>query len=251
MHQCGHEQATSESAPVVGVVQSVAIAIDPCRRILDKGPHMATRLHKRGADHLDYAIDLRRWLEDGETVVGAVATLRPATTPELGITRVEFTAVAVFVWLDGGKNGKSYRVSVMIRTSKGRERMFRFFMSVQGSATQHMLEPQSGSGAVCAGLAPLLHLSSTHLDFPDTLVGEVSPPIAVLVSNIGALSATIAAITVADGFTVTSDTGGTLEPGESVPLWVRFAPDDPGITGGYVVIDGNATAELTLLGEGL
>lgn len=221
------------------------------RRIFDKGPHIAARLHKRGRDLLDYGIDLRRFLREGETVTAATAWLGPVTTPVMSINRLEFGPSAVMVWLDGGKDGQSYQVSTLIQTSEDREKLFRFFVTVRGDAPTHNLDGEGQPIGIFAGMHPELVLAPTHVTFPDTLVGVASAPIAVTVTNIGALRATINAIDVSDDFVTTSNTVGTLEQDEFFTLWVTVTPSEAGLIGGYVAIDGNAPAQLILLAQGI
>lgn len=221
------------------------------RRIFDKGPHMAVRLHKRGRDELDYGIDLRRFLRPGEVISAATAWFEPVNTPVLSISSVDFTAGAVRVWIAGGADAQSYAISVLIQTSEGREKLFRFFLSVRGDSPTHMLEGIGEPIGVCAGMHPQLVVDPPEISFPDTLVGETSEPIAVTVSNIGALRATVDAIEASAGFTVTANTVGTLEQGEYFTLWVRFAPSAAGTIGGYVTIDGNAPVALIMLAQAI
>lgn len=218
--------------------------------VYDKGPHMASRLHKRAEDLLDYCIDLRPFLEPGETVQSASATLGPLTTPMLSIARLEYGPRTVIVWLDGGKNASSYQISVFLQTSGGRQKLFRFFVRVRGDAAIHSAAPEDlGPANVCAGVGPHLVPSLANVAFPPTVVGAVSEPIAVLITNGGTAPATVTSIVASDDFTIQSDTGGVVAPGESFTLWVRFSPAQAGTTGGYVMISGTAPVDIVLLAQ--
>lgn len=251
VHPCEPAHDSSESAPVFAVpAAGDGWPLTPERMVYDKGPHMASRLHKRAEDLLDYCIDLRPFLEPGETVESASATVGPLSSPLLSIALLEFGPRAVIVWLDGGKNAVSYQISVFIQTSGGRQKLFRFFVRVRGDAAIHSATPgDPGPANVCAGIGPQLVASLTSLTFPPTPVGALSAPIAVTITNVGNVAATIASIVPSDDFTIASDTTGTVAPGESFPLWVRFAPTQVGATGGYVVVDGDDLVEIVLLAQ--
>lgn len=252
MHPCDPNPATSESAAVIGIpLSGAAYPRSSERKIFDKGPHIAARLHKRGGDVLDYAIDLCRFLRPGETVTAATAWTSPVTAPEMAVTRVEFASSIVVVWLAGGRNGTSYQVNVFVETSEGRDKSYRFFITVRGDAAIHSLLADADPIGVGAGVPPQLALSLPELEFPPTQVGESSAPIAVTVTNIGGGRATISAFIASEGFSTTSDTGGTLQPGDSFTLWVTFTPSEPGTIGGYITIEGNATADLILLAQAI
>ncbi|WP_422932560.1 hypothetical protein [Sphingobium cupriresistens] len=211
---------------------------------------MASRLHKRAEDLLDYCIDLRPFLEPGETVESASATLRPLTIPSLSIPRLEFGRTNVIVWLDGGKNAQSYQISTFITTSGGRQKLFRFFVSTRGDAAIHTVVPSvPGPANVCAGVGPHLVLSTPQIQFPATPIGNVSAPIAVTVTNKGSNKANISSILVSDDFSFTSDGAGTLEPGEGFQLSVRFHATVAGTVGGYIVLTGNSSTDLILLAQ--
>lgn len=253
MPPCGPAPGSSESEPVFATPSATdGWPLTPERMIYDKGPHMASRLHKRAEDLLDYCIDLRAFLEPGETVASASAVYGPLTTPALAVPRVEFAPRNVVVWVDGGKNAQSYQVSVFITTSGGREKLFRFFISVRGDAATHLIEQGAdGPANVCAGLLPQLSLSADHVTFPATAVGEVSAPIDIVVTNVGAEKAVITGMVASAHFSYASDSGGTLEGGESFNLALTFHPDAPGEVGGYILIDGNAPAAIVLIAQAL
>lgn len=250
MHHCGPSPNISDSAAVVGVGIDDAIIAGE-RRIYDKGPHMAVRVHKRGRDLLDYGIDLRRFLQPGETVTAATAWLGPITSPALAIHKVEFSPFAVLVWLEGGKDGESYHVSLVVETSEAREKLFSWRVSVRGDAPTHIIECDGGGVSVGAGMAPELELDPPHIIFPATLVGQSSQPVDVTVTNVSAQRVTITSINPSAGFSMTSTTGGALDPGESFTLSITFSPSAAGALGGYVSIGGNAPTSVTLAAQGL
>jgi len=253
VHPCGPAQGSSESEPIYATpAAGNGWPLTPERMIYDKGPHMASKLYKRAEDLLDYCIDLRGFLEPGETVASASATFAPLTAPALALPLLESGPSNVIVWLDGGKNAQSYQISVFVTTSGGRQKLFRFFVRVRGDAAIHTVAPTEGAPAnVCAGVGPNLILSTYNVTFPNTPAGQSSEPIAVTVTNAGSERATISAIVVSDEFSYTSDTGGTVPGGESFTLWVAFHPTGAGTVGGYVAINGNSPVDLVLLAQGV
>lgn len=253
MHPCAPDPAISESALVVAVpAADDGWPRTPDRIIYDKGPSLASKLIKRSEDLLDYCLDLRRFLEPGETIIGATSSLRPVTIPVLAMPLVEYGPHTVIVWLDGGSHGQSYQITVNVRTSGGRHKLFRFFIATRGDAAIHTLAADPpGGGAVCAGLGPQLVPSVHSLTLADTEVGEISEPVAITIVNTGSAKAVITGIIASDDYRVSSDTGGVVEPGESFTIWVRFAPTAAGTTGGYIVVAGVTMLEIMLLAQAL
>lgn len=87
---------------------------------------------KRPADQLDYDIDFSRWLEDGDTIVGATAAVQPAESmvsafvPPGGIEDD-----AVKVWAIDGISGKTATVIVTATTAQDRVKQVEFQIRVK------------------------------------------------------------------------------------------------------------------------
>lgn len=88
---------------------------------------------KSSGDVLDYAVDFRRELALGDSIVRASADVH-AVEPGLVVTRVTYTDTNVVVWLAGGANGAKYVVSVVAETSQGRRYVKSFLVQTRGAA---------------------------------------------------------------------------------------------------------------------
>lgn len=67
---------------------------------------------KQPKDHLDYEIDLSRWLETDDEVVSV-----DITAPDgLELTGHDVTPQKVRLWVKGGTDGESYKLSPLIHT---------------------------------------------------------------------------------------------------------------------------------------
>ena len=245
----------SYSALTVGIEGQDVLPVALDRRIVDKGPHMIALLHKRAQDRLDYYIDLRDFLDDGEFVTGAAGRLSPVTDPALAILRIEFDADGVLIWMAGGLNGSRYTVDVTITTSIGKRKMYRTAVLTAGTAEPGVFYTIDGDeidlDGVGAGVGPLLALSRTTAEFDPLAVGAISPAIAVTVMNIGSQEVQTSAITVTGPFSFISNATGSLLPGDSFTLSIRFAPSAIGPASGILILDGNATATIALSGTGI
>lgn len=74
---------------------------------------------KQPADVLDYDIDFSQWLPDDDTISNTpVVTIEPAG--ELAATAVQVASPIAKVWLSGGVDKASYKVTVTASTSGGR-----------------------------------------------------------------------------------------------------------------------------------
>lgn len=83
---------------------------------------MLGQVQKQPADTLDYDIDFSKWLPDDDEILTAVAnatTIEGETTP-LVIDSVRIASPVVKVWLSGGSDGASYKVTAKVATAGGR-----------------------------------------------------------------------------------------------------------------------------------
>jgi len=240
------------SAPVIATPAVGHVWPPAERKIFDKGPSVASRVEKPGDVTRDYWLDLSSFLDEGEVITGASAILSPVTTPELAITRLEYRSSSVIMWLSGGMDGQTYDVDVSINMGQ-ESKVFRFAVRTAGDATVHQASVAEPVPAItCAGLGPLLTASIDHIAFPSTPSGDQSAPVTVTISNAGTQMAILAAIDAAAGLIVTSDTTGTVAPGESFTLFAVFAPTQAGVIGGFVSIVSNGPEiSVTTLGEAL
>lgn len=81
---------------------------------------------KQPADHLDYTVDLRRWLPEGDTIT-AVDTNVPAGLIE---TSLDIYDRETRVWIQGGTDGEVYKVEITVTTAQGRVKEVEFLIVV-------------------------------------------------------------------------------------------------------------------------
>ncbi len=79
---------------------------------------MLATIIKQPADQLDYDVDYGRWLPDGDAVTMAETSVEPQG--ELIIDSVQLTDRTVKVWISGGVDGGTYKITVTASTSGGR-----------------------------------------------------------------------------------------------------------------------------------
>lgn len=84
---------------------------------------------KQPADKLDYVVDLSDWLTDNDNIVDA------STVVESGInvllTEIDPSTTMVKVWIDGGTDGETYKVTVTVQTQLGRRKEVDFNVRVK------------------------------------------------------------------------------------------------------------------------
>jgi hypothetical protein len=84
---------------------------------------------KQPADDLDYDVDFSAWLPDGDTILSATAVLD--VTGELAVAAVQVSSPIVKVWLTGGVDKASYKVTVAASTAGGRVKETEFKIRVK------------------------------------------------------------------------------------------------------------------------
>lgn len=75
---------------------------------------------KQPADNLDYDIDFGRWLPQDDIIIGVQATVTPNEDDGVQAHSARISSPDVKVWLRGGKDGETYKVSVVVNTLGGR-----------------------------------------------------------------------------------------------------------------------------------
>lgn len=84
------------------------------------------RKEKQPAEVKDYPIDYTEWLAEisgGDTLASAVATVvctSDSTDTALVVNSVSVSATGIAVWLSGGTDGQTYKVTVTVTTTGGR-----------------------------------------------------------------------------------------------------------------------------------
>lgn len=84
---------------------------------------------KAPPDQTDYDIEFDDWLPEGDTITSADATVDP--TGELAVASVSITDQTVKVWLNGGLDGKTYTVTLIVGTAGGRTKEVCFKIRVK------------------------------------------------------------------------------------------------------------------------
>lgn len=72
---------------------------------------------KNSDDTLDYDLSFKKWIDAGDTIQTASATVEGS---ELAVDSVSVSSPSVKVWLSGGVDGKTYTVEVTATTAGGR-----------------------------------------------------------------------------------------------------------------------------------
>ena len=80
-------------------------------------------------ESLDYDLDYTDWLTTGDNVSSATVAVAPAD--ELAATLVQINDPRVKVWLEGGVDGTTYKVSVTMTTADGRVKQDEFKVRVK------------------------------------------------------------------------------------------------------------------------
>lgn len=88
-----------------------------------------TLFQKQPADQLDYDLDFSQWLTDDDTLVGVTATSN--VPEEIIIESVSIEGQAIKVWVSGGENGQTYKVTVTVTTTLGRIKELDFKIRVK------------------------------------------------------------------------------------------------------------------------
>lgn len=84
---------------------------------------------KQPVDHLDYDVDFSRWLPEDDAITTATAVSDAPT--DLVVESVQISSPVVKVWVSGGTNGRSYKITVTASTSGGRIKETEFRIRVR------------------------------------------------------------------------------------------------------------------------
>ena len=91
------------------------------------------------------------------------------------------------------------------------------------------------------GASPTATLNPTSLSFPDTVVGQTSPPQAVTLTNMGHVALSISRISISGDFSENNTCGASLGAGQNCSITVTFTPTAVGTRSGTVTIAENAS----------
>lgn len=92
---------------------------------------MAETRTKQPADVLDYDVSFAHWFPLGDTITTATATVDPEG--ELSADSVQVSGLVVKVWISGGLDAKTYKVTVRATTAGGRVKETEFKVRVRDS----------------------------------------------------------------------------------------------------------------------
>ena len=102
------------SAQVIGSpVAETDMPVRKGRAIRYFGSDYIERHEKRTYDRLDYLVDLSRWLESTETIVGVSGITDPG---DLAIDAITYSPTRVRIWLSSGADGSRYFVKMRVTT---------------------------------------------------------------------------------------------------------------------------------------
>ncbi len=107
---------------------------------------------------------------------------------------------------------------------------------------------------IFTGTAPIISISSTALQFPNTIVGALSQAISVQLQNLSAMPLTLSSVSVSGDFSQTNTCGNTVAAYATCNFALVFAPTTSGPRSGSLVISDNAQAgsqAVSLQGTGL
>lgn len=214
------------------------------RRILvnSNGCCTVPYLSKRAEEVLDYFIDMMKWLEPNEEVIGIAAWTRPDT---LVTTRVEYASTGAVIWLAGGGDDVRQTVYAQISTSLGKIKLVEFILHTCGIAGALTIITGEG-GTVYVGdddidpnvdYAPIIKAYPAELSFPVTgsISGQSSKTI--ILKNDGNADGFIRRIDVDGPFSQRNAGVQRIVPGEFVQLTVMYKPQSIGEHVGSLSID--------------
>jgi len=82
---------------------------------------------KQPSDFLDYDFDFSDWMVAADTIESADITVATGITLE----SYSFTDTVVKVWLSGGTDGETYKVTCLITTDDGRKKEKEFKIKIK------------------------------------------------------------------------------------------------------------------------
>jgi hypothetical protein len=103
---------------------------------------------KRAAEILDYSVDMTPLMDASESIVAAYAWSSNATDLVVTSVRFGYKGVLAFVW--GGLDGIEYTLSIIAKTTSGRNIQFKATIAIVDSAAEALAgyrPPVTGTGA--------------------------------------------------------------------------------------------------------
>lgn len=90
---------------------------------------MLGKLEKQPVDYLDYDINFSEWLVDSDSVESATAV--SSVPEELIVSNVMILSPIIKIWVAGGLNGSTYKITVTATTAEGRIKEVDFMIRVR------------------------------------------------------------------------------------------------------------------------
>jgi MBG domain (YGX type)/Bacterial Ig-like domain (group 3)/Abnormal spindle-like microcephaly-assoc'd, ASPM-SPD-2-Hydin/Protein of unknown function (DUF1573) len=180
------------------------------------------------------------------SIIGQIVTIKYTVTPQFQGSAVTGTVVVQ------ASTGESCTAAATAGACT---------ITFQVGGTRTLTATYSGDGNVNGSAAAALtqkvsgvSLSTTSLLFGNQVVGTISAAQQVTLANVGTTTLTISNIQWSANFSDSNNCGGSLAPGRSCRINVRFAPTTTGVlTGTLTITDSDITSPqvITLTGTGV
>lgn len=228
-------------------MQSGYLPVSQYDAVLHIGNGIMERQIKRAENTHAWSFDACYWIEPSERITACAAKTENGP---LTITNLQFTDSAIVIWLAGGGDDVRQVVSIDFLTSEGRRFQFKFACYTFGSAPMIVRVELLGPPVVMVGFThpdkqpepvdmPEISITPSSLAFPLTGVNQESAPQVLTMTNTGEVPVFLRAINVAGAFRQKNGSEEILQPGDTYPISVTFAPKAAGDFAGSISIDIN------------
>lgn len=221
------------------------LPLDNDRRIVVDGSGCCSLAYetKRAEELLDYFIDMMKWLEPNEVIIGASGW---CDQPNLYVTRLEYAPTGVVAWLAGGGDNVRQTVNVQISTSLGKIKLVQFVVHTTGVAGALAIVTAEGEHVTVGlnkGTDPVvwpeakLKAYPETLSFPSTAANTGSVSQTLVIKNDGNAVAYIRKIGMNGPFSQRNAGVHKLVPGDFTQITVTYKPKTLGQHTGSISID--------------
>jgi FtsP/CotA-like multicopper oxidase with cupredoxin domain len=180
------------------------------------------------------------------SIVGQIVTIRYAVTPQFqgsGVTGTVTVQASTGETCSAAPTAGACTITFQSGGTRTLTATYSGETNVNGSASTTVTQGVSG-----------VSLSTTSLLFGNQVVGTLSAAQQVTLTNVGTTTLTISIIQWSPNFSDSNNCGGSLAPGSSCRINVRFAPTTTGVlTGTLTITDSDITSPqiVTLTGTGV
>jgi hypothetical protein len=193
-------------------------------------------------------------------LVGASSSAEQVTLKNEGSTALTLTGISI-LGPDGGDFHQTNTCGTSVGAGASCTISVTFTPAAQGKRTASISISDNGGGSpqtvALSGTGTVVKLSASSLNFGDVMVGKISPPQIVVLTNIGSTTLTITKIGVTGkdngDFTVSNSCHGSVGAGGSCNIIVRFIPTQMGMRTAAVSITdhgGGSPQKIKLSGTG-